>query len=301
MEPMLEVANLKKSYPNFHLQDVSFVIPTDCITGFIGINGAGKTTTIRTILGLVKKDSGTIKLFGKELKDNDKELKNRIGFVLDSGGFYDELTIAEMKSIIAGAYTNWREKTFLDYLDRFSLNPKQKINTLSKGMRMKYALSLALSHDADLLIMDEPTSGLDPLVRNNLLEILKEYMNTGGKSIFFSTHITSDLDKSADLLLLINKGSILFQKDKDLLLDTHRLVKGDARELNETNRKLFLSITETGYGFSGITDKAQEVTRSMSGILMEKANLEDIMLSYIGTDKSFKNLSGGSHYDNSAC
>ena len=128
-------------------------------------------------------------------------VKNRIGIVLDEGCFYDELTLSEMKNVIASAYKNWCEKDFIDYLERFSLNPKQKINTLSKGMRMKYALALALSHKAERLIMDEPTSGLDPLIRSQLLNILKNYMSKGGKGVFFSIHITSDLEKIADMLI----------------------------------------------------------------------------------------------------
>lgn len=140
MEHILDVTGLNKSYPDFSLQDISFALPDGCITGFIGKNGAGKTTTLKSILGLVPKMSGTIKWFGMDLSSNEKEIKERIGIVLDDGGFYDELTLSEMKSIIASAYKSWSNDDYNMYLARFSLNPKQKISTLSKGMRMKYAL-----------------------------------------------------------------------------------------------------------------------------------------------------------------
>lgn len=163
MNNILEVKGLNKSYGNFSLSDVTFSLPENCITGFIGVNGAGKTTTIRSILRLTTNTSGSIRAFGLDMETHESELKNRIGVVLDEGGFYDELTLSEMKDVIAPAYSSWSEQNYKSYMDRFTLNPKQKIKTLSKGMRMKYALALALSHKAELLIMDEPTSGLDPL------------------------------------------------------------------------------------------------------------------------------------------
>lgn len=287
MSSILEVTGLNKSYGDFSLSDVSFTLEEDCITGFIGINGAGKTTTIRTILGLVTRASGTIKFFGKDMNKYEQELKDRIGIVLDDGGFYDELSMAEMTSIISPAYSRWSEQDYKTFMERFSLNPRQKIATLSKGMRMKYSLTLALSHQADLLIMDEPTSGLDPLIRSQLMEILKDYMKQGGKGVFFSTHITSDLDKVADMLILINNGRILFEEEKDILIDTHRLVKGDIKDLTDETRNLFLNIQETEFGFSGITNQLSKVQKNLHDILIERATIEDIMLGYI--EKETKN------------
>ncbi|NFD54578.1 ABC transporter ATP-binding protein [Clostridium botulinum] len=286
MNNILEVTGLKKVYKDFNLSDISFSLQEDCITGFIGVNGAGKTTTLRAILNLISKESGKIKFFGKEMQTNEKELKNRIGIVLDDGCFYDELSMSEMKSIIAPAYSTWSEGDYKDYMERFNLNPHQKISALSKGMRMKFALALALSHNADLLIMDEPTSGLDPLIRSQLMEILTDYMNQGGKSVFFSTHVTSDLDKIADMLILIDNGKILFQEGKDTLIDNHRLVKGDKKYLNEETRKLFLNIQESGFGFTGLTKQLDLVKKSMSNILVERPSIEDIMLAYIEGGKS---------------
>ena len=282
MNDILNVENLNKSYGDFSLTDVTFSLPEGCITGFIGINGAGKTTTLRTLLGLAKKQSGNIRLFGLEMEKNEKKIKDRIGIVLDDGCFYDELSLAEMKSIISSAYTEWSEQDFKRYMDMFSLDPTQKINTLSKGMKMKYALALALSHNAELLIMDEPTSGLDPLIRSQLLKVLTDYMENGGKGVFFSTHITSDLDKIADMLIMINNGRIVFQEEKDFLLDTYRIVKGDAKALTGDVRKFFLSISETAFGFTGVTKQMAEVQSFFPDAIAERPTIEDIMIANIG-------------------
>ena len=282
MKDILRVKNLNKSYKNFSLTDVSFSLSEGCITGFIGINGAGKTTTLRTILNLAKKDSGNIQFFGLDMDKNEQQIKNRIGVVLDDGCFYEELSMAEMKSILASAYTDWSEQDFKHYMDMFSLDPKRKINTFSKGMKMKYALTLALSHNAELLIMDEPTSGLDPLSRSQLLNVLNDYMENGGKGVLFSTHITSDLDKIADMLIMIHNGRIVFQEEKDFLLDDYRIIKGDKKLLTENIRQLFLNITETAFGFTGVTRYAARVQSYLPDAITERPTIEDIMLANLG-------------------
>ena len=279
MDNILEVSGLNKRYRDFALKDISFYLPEGCITGFIGVNGAGKTTTLRSILGLTNKVSGNINFFGMDMDGN--KIKDRIGIVLDEGCFYDELTLSEMKNVIAPAYRNWREQDFTDYMEQFSLNPKQKINTLSKGMRMKYALALALSHKAELLIMDEPTSGLDPLVRSQLLNILKDYMARGGRAVLFSTHITSDLEKIADMLIMIDNGEIVFQEEKDQLLDSCRIIKGSTEKLNTDIRKYFLNIEESAFGFTGVTKQGSDVMELMQDVLSERPAIEDIMLANV--------------------
>lgn len=286
MDNILEVNGLVKRYPAFSLDSVSFSLPEGCVTGFIGANGAGKTTTIRSILNLAHKDAGTIKIFGLDAEEHEKEIKDRIGIIMDGSYFYNDLSMRDMKSIIAPAYSKWSDADYQSYMDKFDLDPKQKISTLSSGMRMKYALVLALSHQAELLIMDEPTSGLDPLVRSQFLEIIKEYMKNGGKGVFFSTHITSDLDKIADMLILINGGKIIFQRNKDDLLDTFRTVKGNTTALNDQNKKLIRGLRVSAFGFTGITDQVPEIKKEMPDVLLEKATIEDIMLVYIGGDNS---------------
>ncbi len=282
MENILEVKNLVKRYPAFSLENISFSLPEGCVTGFIGANGAGKTTTIRSILGLALKDEGTIRIFGLNADKHQREIKDRIGIVMDSSYFYNDLSMKDMKSIIAPAYSNWSDADYRSYMDKFGLDPKQKISTLSSGMKMKYALVLALSHQAEILIMDEPTSGLDPLVRSQFLELIMDYMKNGGKGVFFSTHIVSDLDKIADMLILIDEGRIVFQKSKDELIDTFRIVKGNVDLLNERNKRLIRNLKISPFGFTGITDQVLKARKELPGVLFEKASIEDIMLAYIG-------------------
>lgn len=283
MNDLLTVNNLTKTYDRFALQNLSFSLPEGCITGFIGANGAGKTTTLRAILDLIHKDSGEVRIFDLDMATNTRAIKDRIGVVLDNGGFYDELSLNEMKRVIAPAYSQWSDEDFQRWLEHFRLDSHQQIATLSRGMRMKFALALALSHNAELLIMDEPTSGLDPKIRRQLLSALQTFMENGGKGVFFSTHITSDLDKIADFLVMIDDGQIIFQEDKDTLLDSHRILKGDGASLTADTRPLFLSLEETAYGFTGLT-YAPEALDAFPDALVERPTVEDIMLAYMKGD-----------------
>lgn len=219
---VIEVNNLRKRYGDFLLNNISFTADEGKIVGFIGVNGSGKTTTIRLLLHLIEDDGGEIKIFGLNIGKNEKEIKNKIGVVMDEGYFYSKITIEEMKKIISPAYSKWNDAVFYSYLNKFNLKKKQKIETLSKGMKMKLSLAFALSHDADLLIMDEPSSGLDPMIRSELNKILKDYVRGKNKTVFMSTHIISDLDKIADDIIFINRGNLVFQKSKEELLDENK-------------------------------------------------------------------------------
>ncbi|MBI6871545.1 ABC transporter ATP-binding protein [Clostridium aciditolerans] len=279
MAPILEIKNLKKDFKDFSLKNISFTLEKGFIMGFIGPNGAGKSTTIKLIMNLLKKDAGEIKVFGLDNVKNENEIKNRIGFVYDENYFYEELTISEMKRIIAPLYKNWSNECFNRYLKEFTLSPKKKIKELSKGMKMKFSLAIALSHQAELIIMDEPTSGLDPLIRNELLDIFSYLIQDENKGIFFSTHITSDLDKIADYVTLINDGEILFSTTKDEILDCYGLVKGKKEFLNEDTRKNFVGIKENQFGFEALVKNRNSINRFINnGIIIEKPTLEDVML-----------------------
>lgn len=287
MSYVLEINNLRKTYKDFSLKDINIKLEQGYVTGFIGANGAGKSTTIKSILNLINRDSGDVKIFNKDNKTNDKELKNKIGVVLDEGYFYDELTLKEMKNIISPMYSNWDENQFNNYIRRFNLPLDRKISKLSKGMRMKYSIAIALSHNAELFIMDEPTSGLDPIVREELLEILSDIIQEENKTIFFSTHITSDLDKIADYLIIINDGKILLKGAKDEIIEEHRLVKGDKNLLTLETRKDFVAIKENAYGFEALTKEANKLSRIYGDkLVMEKPNIEELMLYYIRSDKN---------------
>lgn len=216
---MLSVKNLEKRFKNFKVDHVSFHAERGEITGIVGNNGAGKTTILKCILGVLECDSGEITLDGLTLAHDESKYKEKIGVVFDNGYFYENLSLAEMKKIISSAYKNWNEEVYQEYLKEYKFDTKQKIETLSMGMKMKYALALALSHNAEILIFDEPTSGLDPKTRRLFCEEMVR-QKKAGKCILFSTHITSDLDKIGDKIILIEKGRVLKEASKqEFLMD----------------------------------------------------------------------------------
>jgi ABC-2 type transport system ATP-binding protein len=279
MTAILEVSNLRKDFKDFSLKNISFTLESGYIMGFIGANGSGKTTTIKLIMNLLKKDGGNINVFGLDNIKYEKEIKNRIGVVYDESHYYEELTISQMKRVIAPFYSNWNDNTFNKYIKEFQLPPKRKIKELSKGMKMKFSLALALSHDAELLIMDEPTSGLDPIIRSELLDILTYLIQDENKGIFFSTHITSDLDKVADYVTLIDQGEIVLSDSKDEIIENYGLVKGPKELLGTSGREAFVSIKENKFGFEGLSKDKQKIkTLYKDKVIIEKPQLEDIML-----------------------
>lgn len=252
MDKILEVKNLKKEYKDFSLENINFQLDRGYIMGFIGPNGSGKSTTIKLIMNLIKKDSGDIKIFGMDNIRHEKEVKEKIGFVYDENYFYDHVNIETMK----------------------------KIKNLSKGMKMKFSLALALSHNAELIIMDEPTAGLDPVFRREILDILYDLIQDENKSVFFSTHITTDLEKIADYITFINKGKMVFSENKDEVMEKYALVKGGIDFLNEETKKYFLGINKNSFGFEGLTTSAniiKEITKK-GELIIEKPSLEDIMV-----------------------
>ncbi len=279
MDNILEIKQLRKNFKTFALKDISFTLPKGYIMGFIGPNGAGKSTTIKLIMNLLKKDGGQINVFGKDHVKYEKEIKNHIGFVYDENHFYEELTLREMKNVIAPFYTSWDNKIFDKHIKIFELPLNKKIKDLSKGMKMKFSLAIALSHNAKLLIMDEPTSGLDPIIRSELLDILYDVIQDEDKSIFFSTHITSDLDKVADYITFIHDGEIILSATKDDILDNYCIVKGGTELLNTHTQKAFIGMRKNNFGFEGLASDRENVqTLFRSRVIIEKPSLEDIML-----------------------
>lgn len=279
MENILEVSNLKKEYDNFKLNNINFSLERGYIMGFIGPNGAGKSTTIKLIMNLIARDGGDVKIFGVDNIKNEVAVKDRIGFVYDENYYYEELSIEKMKSIVAPFYTRWDERTFNKYIKEFGLNPKTKIKELSKGMKTKFSLAVALSHNAELIVMDEPTSGLDPVFRQEILEILLNIIQDERKSIFFSTHITTDLEKIADYITFIDKGNIVFSKTKDDIMNEYKIVKGGLDVLNDSNKREFIGIKENSFGFEALTNDVEKIKKIFKGdVLFEKPSLEDIMI-----------------------
>jgi ABC-2 type transport system ATP-binding protein len=282
MGPVLELKNVTKRFAGFTLDRVSFSLEPGYIMGFIGANGAGKTTTIKLIMNLLRLDEGEIRVLGLDSRRQEQEIKQRIGFVYDESYFYETLTMAEMTRIIAPFYKNWDGEAYAKYVDLFALPARRKLADFSKGMKMKYALAVALSHKAELLIMDEPTSGLDPLVRSEFLDILRDVIQDERCSVLLSSHITSDLDQIADYVTMINGGRIAFSKSKEELLEEYVLIRGERALLNTAVRDHILGLKESKFGFEGLVTNKAEVERLAQGrAVFERPNLEEIMLHFV--------------------
>ena len=204
----LEVRNLCKVYPAFTLQDVSFSVPAGSVTGLVGRNGAGKSTTLKSLLGLVHPDGGEVRFCGMDTAENEKAFKEEIGVVLGGIDFYPKKKLKIITAVTKKFYVNWDEEAYRRYMALFALDEQKRVDQLSNGMRVKYLIALALSHHAKLLILDEPTSGLDPVSRDELVQLFKALVADGQRSVLFSTHITSDLEKCADAIVYIKEGKV---------------------------------------------------------------------------------------------
>jgi ABC-2 type transport system ATP-binding protein len=274
---VLNVHGLKKRYEKFYLDNVSFSLDEGYIMGFIGSNGAGKTTTLKCILNMIRRESGNVEIFGKSFNEHDISIKQEIAFMTGGSDYYLKRKLKIISGVVKGFYSNWNEEAYRGYLKRFKLDPDKKVFELSQGMRIKYALTLALSHNARLLILDEPTSGLDPVARDNILELFQELVESGEKSILFSTHITSDLEKCADYITYIDNGRIIESTTKDDLLDKYRMVNGSDDDLPKIMDDL-VSYKKNSFGFLGLI-KTEKLSRYNS-INTEAPSLDDILIYY---------------------
>ena len=240
MDTILQVENLTKQYEGFQLDHVSFDLPKGTIMGLIGENGAGKSTTINAILDLIKKDDGTVTFWGQELSSS-KQLKEDIGVVFDGVNFYETLTPAKVGKISGSAYKQWDEYLYRDYLKRFGLPLDKEIKTLSKGMKMKLCIAVALSHKPKLLILDEATSGLDPVMRDDILDVFLDFVQDENHSILMSSHITTDLEKVADYITFIHQGKVLFCKTKDELRYKYGIIRCGAAVFDQIDKAEILA------------------------------------------------------------
>ncbi|MCL2142181.1 MAG: ABC transporter ATP-binding protein [Methanimicrococcus sp.] len=273
MNNILEVRSLNKSYGNFSLADVSFDIPKGYIMGFIGPNGAGKTTTIKSILNMINYQSGEIKLFGQ---DSKADLMNeQIGVVTDSPLYVDDWTMADVEAAVSLFYRKWDSKTYAELLQKFGIEKKKKVKELSRGMKVKLMIAVALSHEAKLLILDEPTSGLDPVTRDELCSMLSDFV-TDEKSILFSTHITEDLEKIADYITFILNGRIVYSGPKEDLLEKYVLVKGGLSDITSDQKKMIMGLREHSTGFDGMTESAN--IGKFKNLLIEPITLDEIII-----------------------
>lgn len=277
MNNALEVKNLNKTYDNFRLNDVSFTLPAGYIMGFIGKNGAGTTTTIRCILNMAARDSGNIKVFGLDNIQDELAVKEELGTIFDSNFFVGSWRVRDVEKAIKWFYSKWDSKLFNEYLEKFELPPKQYVGKLSRGMMTKLMLAASMSHNAKLLILDEPTSGLDPVARDELNSILQKYIEDGTKSVFFSTHITSDLEQIADYITLINHGEILYTGTKDGLLEEYCVVKGGLSDLNEEIKQKIIGLTVANTGFNGMM-YVSDVKKLPKKIVTESPSIDQVLI-----------------------
>ncbi|MFJ7186034.1 ABC transporter ATP-binding protein [Lysinibacillus xylanilyticus] len=278
MENVIELQHVHKSFKGFQIKDFSINVKKGFVTGFIGGNGAGKSTTIKLIMNLLKQDSGTVSVFGMDYKKHEKEIKERIGFVYDENVFYEYVTLKDMKRIIKPAYKNWDDDAFQRYVTQFELPLNKNMKTFSKGMKMKASLAIALAHHAELIIMDEPTAGLDPIFRRELLNILHELMQDEDKTIFFSTHITTDLDRIADYITFVHNGEHIFTKEFYKIEEEYAIVKGTLNLLDQETEREFVAIRKSNTGFEALTaDKKRVENIFGDSVIVEKPTLEDIM------------------------
>lgn len=276
----LEIKNLNKSFEGFYIKNINLELPKGYIVGYIGQNGAGKTTTIKLIMNQIKKDSGEIKIFGKEYDEDEAGYKDMIGFIGDECYFPTCFTLKDVIKTLKDFYSSFDETKFKKYTEEWQLPYKKKIKEFSKGMKVKLAFASVLSRDTKLLLLDEPTSGLDPVIRSEILEILQDYIADGERSVLFSTHITSDLEKITDYLFFINRGEKVFNDTTEKVLEDHLLVKGGIDDLTEEIKEKLIGYKSSNYGFEGLIN-SKDKQYINENLLLEKPSMDEIIVFYI--------------------
>ncbi|MCK8061106.1 MULTISPECIES: ABC transporter ATP-binding protein [unclassified Fusibacter] len=274
---VIEINNLVKTFPEFSLNQVSLTLPEGYIMGLIGSNGAGKTTLIKIMMGLYHYDDGDISILGLHPIKDGKALREHIGFVFDEPKYYD-FSLKKIKKIISPFYKEWNDALFYEYLKKFRLKDSYRFKKLSRGMKLKFSLAIALSHNAKLLILDEPTSGLDPVFRTEFLEILQSVIENGKTSVLFSTHITTDAEKIADYITYIRNGSIEFSNTLDQVMSSYLLVKGQGNQIPKDVQEIMLGSKVTPYNYEALV-KSDQITHKVWDI-EEVPTLEQVMYFY---------------------
>lgn len=277
MDNILEVCNLNKCYDSFALKDVSFQVPAGYIMGFVGPNGAGKTTTIKSILNMINYSSGEVRLLGMSSRKGAGLVNEQIGIVMDAPFYVEDWTASDVEAAVSPFYTRWNAEKYKELLESFSIDRRKKLKELSRGMKVKLMMAVALSHEARLLILDEPTSGLDPVARDELCDLLSEFVTDENKSVLFSTHITTDLEKIADYITFILGGKIIYTGTKENLLEKYVLVKGGPREISTEQKRLFIGLREHSTGFEGMTETTN-LKRLPKSLLADPITLDELIV-----------------------
>lgn len=280
MEFALQIGNLCKSYKNtnFKLQNVSFNLPKGSIMGFVGKNGAGKSTTINAILNIIHKDSGEVTFFGSEMTDDSTCLRDDIGVVFDAINFSGELTPKRLEKVLNSIYKNWDAALFFSYLKRFDIPKDKKIKTFSRGMTMKLSISIALSHKARLLILDEATAGLDPVVREEILDVFLEFVESEENSILISSHISSDLEKISDYITFIDHGNIILTEKKDTLIYEYGIARMKQNDFDKLNKSVYCAYRKRGLQIEVLVKNKGIFVKEYPDILVDHATIDEILL-----------------------
>jgi len=268
----IELTNVSKRYPDFSLNNVSFSVPQGTCCGFVGRNGSGKTTTLKAMLGMVRR-TGEVRLLGQP--DGDVAVKQELGVMFDQPYYQESWTPLDIERGLRPFYPNWNSEQYRSYLKLFGLGEKKKFKTFSRGMKMKLAMAVHLSHDAKLLLLDEPTNGLDPVARDEMLDLMREYLIDGKRTIFFSTHITSDLERIADRMVYISNGTIQYSGDKDELTSRYCMVRGAA--LPPEKHSHAIGLRENGHGFECLMDLAH-IGGLPAQTITERATIDDVVV-----------------------
>ncbi len=281
----LSVNGLTKRYRDFVLDDVTFDVPRGTIVGLIGENGAGKSTTIKAILGLIKKDAGHITIFGKQDRDIDFAIRNQIGVVFDGNNFSEALTPQKLGCLLHNIYPLWDKNKYISLLKKLSLPLNKKIKAFSKGMKMKLAIAVSLSHGSDLLILDEATGGLDPVVRDDILDIFLEFVQDERHSILVSSHITSDLEKVADYIIFIHGGRVVFSKSKDELKYKYGIIRCGAAQFEAIDKSEIIAYRKQDYEWEVLVGNRDAAKKRYPKAVIDPASIDEIMLIYAKGEK----------------
>lgn len=279
MDYILEVQDLCKTYPDtkFRLNNISFGVKKGTIVGLVGKNGAGKSTTINTILNIINKDNGVIKLFGKETGNHEVDARNHIAVVFDKINFYKELTPIKLEKVLGDVYANWDKEMFYCFLDRFDIPKDKKIKTLSRGMAMKLSISAALSHKAKFLILDEATAGLDPVVREEILDLFLEFIEDEENAVLLSSHISSDLEKIADYIIFIDNGMIILNEAKDKLLYEYGIVRIKQKDFEQLNPSEYISFRKRGLQIEALVSNKKRFSKMYPDAVVDNTTIDEIL------------------------
>lgn len=282
---MLKIEHLKKQYGNFSL-DCSLEVRRGYITGLIGQNGAGKSTTFKAVLGLISADGGKINILGKDLREFTAEDKESLGVVLSDSGFGKYLTIKDLIPIMKSLYKSFDNSFFMDQARRFQLPTDKKINDFSTGMKAKLKVLIAISHDARLLILDEPTLGLDVIARDELLEMLRKFMEENEeRSILISSHISSDLETLCDDIYMIHEGKVILHEDTDVLLSDYALLKVTEEQFSQIDKQYILRFKKEAYGYSCLTRQKQYYIENYPEVAIDQGTIDEVILMMIRGEK----------------